>query len=165
MGSALSFNASKGSADTSVSSATTTRKGSVTTQDPEVHGPDIVINDDLLISPGSRTPSSAAGLTPRPSPLPNKRSPVLPLSNPPSRKSSAVDNMKAKVLVKTGEQEKSGTDANVYIQLEDQNFRKTNRLKLDQAFYDDLERGKLDSYHLLFPEGILTIKCEYKLFM
>lgn len=69
------------------------------------------------------------------------------------RKSSATDSMKARVLVKTGEQEKSGTDANVYLQFEDENGLKTTKLKLDLPFYDDLERGKLDSYVLLFPEG------------
>uniref|UniRef100_A0A6A7FU73 Lipoxygenase n=1 Tax=Hirondellea gigas TaxID=1518452 RepID=A0A6A7FU73_9CRUS len=145
-----------------------------------VRPPQIEVDEDSSItqdpsgesmSEGTRTPSSASGLTPRGSPSCSRRSSTLTLDglhpsprpanrrskeyfpDPTRRRSSAADAMKAKVLVKTGDQEKSGTDANVYIQLEDDNGHKTSKLKLDLPFYDDLERGNLDTYSLQLPEG------------
>lgn len=129
------------------------------------------------ISNGALTPNTNASLTPQSSPILGRRisvgqflrpspSPSSSRSCSPSRdmgsegerrKSSATDSMKAKVLVKTGDQDKAGTDANVYIQLEDNNGLKTSSLKLDKPCYDDLERGKLDTYNLLFPEGKVII--------
>ena len=123
-------------------------------------------------SSGSRTPSSAAGLTPRGSPsafrtsnlaINSGRSSHSPspsrtlFSEQKPRKLSAAEAMKAKILVKTGDQEKSGTNANVYLQLEDLRGTKTGVLLLDQIFRDDLERGKLDSFSLMFPEGEIWV--------
>ncbi|KAF2355694.1 PLAT/LH2 domain [Trinorchestia longiramus] len=143
------------------------------------HEEAIIVRDPSgdQISEGTRTPGSNSSLTPRSSPrsspLPERKmsgalflrpSPSPSQSRSPSpsrkmvsgegrRKSSAADAMKARILVKTGDQEKSGTDANVYIELEDNNGLKTGNIKLDNPFYDDLERGKLDTYHLPLPEG------------
>jgi len=127
--------------------------------------------DNRSISSGSRTPSSAAGLTPSGSPsqrnggrlaTPVKSgrsshspSPSRTLFNENKpRKLSAVEAMKAKILVKTGDQEKSGTNANVFVQLEDEKGVKTSVVKLDQLFRDDLERGKLDDFSIQLPEGM-----------
>lgn len=157
MGATLSAVAKKGTGESNTSSEARKNSSHLLVPPREIYDADavtrdIILNEDKLHA-GSRTPSSASGLTPRSSPRPPSRSPVLPLSTPSSRKTSAVDSMKAKILVKTGEQEKSGTDANVYLQLKDENNLQTIKLKLDQPFYDDLERGNLDSYNLLLPEG------------
>ncbi|XP_018019620.1 uncharacterized protein LOC108676091 [Hyalella azteca] len=139
-------------------------------------GDEIIVQDPKgdQTPQGSQTPASVSSLTPRGSPQsgrktsdaflsPHSRSPTHSRGSSPCRgdmagdegrrKSSASDCMKARILVKTGDQEKSGTDANVYIQLEDNNGLKTINLKLDKPYYDDLERGKLDTYTLHLPEG------------
>lgn len=62
------------------------------------------------------------------------------------------------LVVKTGDQEGAGTDANVWVVLEDEQGRKTPRVKLDKIFYNDLERAKRDTYNVECPEdfGRLT---------
>ncbi|XP_050721606.1 allene oxide synthase-lipoxygenase protein-like isoform X4 [Eriocheir sinensis] len=56
------------------------------------------------------------------------------------------------LLVKTGDQEGAGTDANVWVVLEDEQGRATPRIKLDKIFYNDLERAKRDTYNVECPE-------------
>ena len=65
--------------------------------------------------------------------------------------------------MKTGNQQCSGTDSNVYIKLEDEYGICTEELKLDILFYDDLERGSLDSYKLELPEGNKKVSGIFKL--
>lgn len=65
---------------------------------------------------------------------------------------------KFKILVKTGNQEKAGTDANVWVMLEDENSTRTAPLKLDNLFYDDLERGVLDWYTQPIPAEFGKVK-------
>lgn len=65
--------------------------------------------------------------------------------------------------MKTGNQQSSGTDSNVYIKLEDEYGICTEELKLDILFYDDLERGSLDSYKLELPEGNKKVSGIFKL--
>lgn len=74
------------------------------------------------------------------------------------QKESCVDikeNMKSafKLLVKTGDQEGAGTDANVYVTLEDERGTKSSRVKLDKIFYNDLERSTVDTYSVDCPEN------------
>lgn len=57
------------------------------------------------------------------------------------------------LIVKTGDQEGAGTDANVYVVLEDENGLTTPRVKLDKIFYNDLERCKKDTYGMECPEN------------
>ena len=56
------------------------------------------------------------------------------------------------LIVKTGDQEGAGTDANVWIVLEDEQGRATPRFKLDKILYNDLERSKRDTYNVDCPE-------------
>ncbi|KAJ8298470.1 hypothetical protein KUTeg_025001 [Tegillarca granosa] len=51
-----------------------------------------------------------------------------------------------KVLVKTGDRKRAGTDANVRIVLHGENDNATQPTKLDKRFRDDFERGKLDDF-------------------
>ncbi|XP_042240589.1 polyunsaturated fatty acid 5-lipoxygenase-like isoform X1 [Homarus americanus] len=64
-------------------------------------------------------------------------------------------NMKKafQLMVKTGDQEGAGTDANVYVELEDEAGLVTPRVKLDKIFYNDLERSKRDTYDVECPEN------------
>ncbi|XP_063605786.1 polyunsaturated fatty acid 5-lipoxygenase-like isoform X2 [Penaeus indicus] len=57
------------------------------------------------------------------------------------------------LIVKTGDQEGAGTDANVYVVLEDEKGVCTPRVKLDKIFYNDLERCKKDTYNVSCPEN------------
>lgn len=57
------------------------------------------------------------------------------------------------LIVKTGDQEGAGTDANVYVILEDEKGVSTPRVKLDKIFYNDLERCKKDTYNMDCPEN------------
>ncbi|XP_045132500.1 polyunsaturated fatty acid 5-lipoxygenase-like isoform X2 [Portunus trituberculatus] len=64
------------------------------------------------------------------------------------------DDMKKafQLMVKTGDQEGAGTDANVWVVLEDEKGRATPRFKLDKILYNDLERSKRDTYKVDCPE-------------
>ncbi|XP_071550914.1 polyunsaturated fatty acid 5-lipoxygenase-like isoform X2 [Panulirus ornatus] len=65
---------------------------------------------------------------------------------------SDVDMKKAfQIVVKTGDQEGAGTDANVHVILEDEYGVTTPRLKLDKILYNDLERSKRDTYTIECP--------------
>lgn len=55
------------------------------------------------------------------------------------------------LVVKTGDQEGAGTDANVWVVLEDEEGRESSRVKLDKILYNDLERSKRDTYDLECP--------------
>ena len=68
---------------------------------------------------------------------------------------------KFKILVKTGDQERAGTDANVKVVLEDDYGIKCPPLKLDLPLYNDLERGTLDSYNLTIPPTFNIVKKLY----
>ncbi|KAK4287141.1 hypothetical protein Pmani_039781 [Petrolisthes manimaculis] len=69
------------------------------------------------------------------------------LENPPTT------NMKKafQLMVKTGDQEGAGTDANVWVVLEDEEGRESSKVKLDKILYNDLERSKRDTYSLECP--------------
>ncbi|KAK7069173.1 Arachidonate 5-lipoxygenase [Halocaridina rubra] len=56
------------------------------------------------------------------------------------------------LIVRTGDQEGAGTDANVYVILEDENGLESSRVKLDKIFYNDLERSTVDTYYVECPE-------------
>lgn len=62
------------------------------------------------------------------------------------------------LLVKTGDQEGAGTDANVYVTLEDENAVSSSRVKLDKIFYNDLERSTVDTYTVDCPENFGKVK-------
>lgn len=53
-----------------------------------------------------------------------------------------------KVLVKTGDRKRAGTDANVRIVLHGEDDNATQPVKLDKRFRDDFERGKLDDFQI-----------------
>lgn len=74
-------------------------------------------------------------------------------SERPSTGDDHSDDMKAfQIVVKTGDQEGAGTDANVHVVLEDEKGLLTPRLKLDKILYNDLERSKRDTYNVDCPE-------------
>lgn len=61
------------------------------------------------------------------------------------------------LVVKTGDQEGAGTDANVWVVLEDERGRATPRVKLDKMLYNDLERSKRDTYNVDCPEDFSRV--------
>lgn len=54
---------------------------------------------------------------------------------------------KHRISVTTGDRKGAGTDSNVYVVLYDVKGTKSNPIKLDKTFHNDLERGKTDVYH------------------
>nr|XP_053629172.1 allene oxide synthase-lipoxygenase protein-like isoform X4 [Cherax quadricarinatus]XP_053629173.1 allene oxide synthase-lipoxygenase protein-like isoform X4 [Cherax quadricarinatus] len=62
------------------------------------------------------------------------------------------------LVVKTGDQEGAGTDANVYVVLEDENGLVTPKVKLDKILYNDLERSKRDTYNIDCPTDFSKVK-------
>ena len=62
------------------------------------------------------------------------------------------------LLVKTGFMFGAGTDANVYVTLEDENGVLSSQKKLDKLFHDDLERGTLDSFSIKIPNDFSKVK-------
>ena len=61
-------------------------------------------------------------------------------------KFSALTHRRFRVSVTTGDRKGAGTDANVYLVLHDEKGKKSQPLKLDKAFHNDLERGRTDNY-------------------
>lgn len=51
-----------------------------------------------------------------------------------------------KVVVKTGDKKRAGTDANVRVILHDDKGQKTKAAKLDNFLRDDFERGQIDKF-------------------
>lgn len=76
-----------------------------------------------------------------------------------SEEASSMTMKKAfHLVVKTGDQEGAGTDANVYVALEDEKGLVTPSVKLDKIFYNDLERSKRDTYNLECPVDFGIVK-------
>ncbi|KAK3858939.1 hypothetical protein Pcinc_034902 [Petrolisthes cinctipes] len=71
----------------------------------------------------------------------------------PREENPQTTNMKKafQLVVKTGDQEGAGTDANVWVVLEDEEGRESSKVKLDKILYNDLERSKRDTYSLECP--------------
>lgn len=61
-------------------------------------------------------------------------------------KLSQITFKRFRVSVTTGDKKGAGTDANVYLALYDEKGNKSQPLKLDKAFYNDLERGRTDKF-------------------
>lgn len=58
----------------------------------------------------------------------------------------AGKSVQYKVVVKTGDKKRAGTDANVQIILHDAKGQKTKAAKLDNFLRDDFERGQIDKF-------------------
>lgn len=58
----------------------------------------------------------------------------------------AGKSLSYKVVVKTGDKKRAGTDANVRVILHDDKGQKTKAAKLDNFLRDDFERGQIDKF-------------------
>lgn len=73
-------------------------------------------------------------------------------SGPPENDEVSTMKKAFQLIVKTGDQEGAGTDANVWVVLEDEQGKATPRVKLDKMLYNDLERSQRDTYNVDCPE-------------